>query len=107
MHPCPRRQISKVVIQSGFSLFRVRSNFIQMLYFLVMALLSSAVSFSKFGRSVSRSTIVRAATTTPAGAPGTMEYRVFFQEGAKKISPWHDIPLKAGEYYNFVNEIPK
>jgi hypothetical protein len=38
----------------------------------------------------------------------TMEWRMFFKEGGKPISPWHDIPLKAGEgVYNFVCEIPK
>lgn len=56
----------------------------------------------------SSSSIARFATTNSAtGEAGTMEYRLFFQEGAKTISPWHDIPLKSGEYYNFVNEIPK
>jgi len=47
------------------------------------------------------------ATTSTVGAPGTTEFRVFFQEGGKTISPWHDIPLKNGEFYNFINEIPK
>jgi inorganic pyrophosphatase len=38
----------------------------------------------------------------------TTEWRMFFTEGGKPISPWHDIPLKAGEgVYNFVCEIPK
>ena len=23
------------------------------------------------------------------------------------MSPWHDIPLRNGEYFNFINEIPK
>jgi hypothetical protein len=33
---------------------------------------------------------------------------MFFMEGNTKISPWHDIPLKAGSgAYNFVCEIPK
>lgn len=37
-----------------------------------------------------------------------MEWRMFFRDGDKRISPWHDIPLKAsGGAYNFVCEIPK
>ena len=55
-----------------------------------------------------RSSIARFATTNTAkGEAGTMDYRLFFQDGAKTISPWHDIPLKNGEFFNFVNEIPK
>lgn len=30
------------------------------------------------------------------------------QKDGKKISPWHDIPLKAdGQTFNFITEIPK
>ena len=37
-----------------------------------------------------------------------MEWRMFFRDGDKRISPWHDIPLKASNgAYNFVCEIPK
>lgn len=32
---------------------------------------------------------------------------LYFYHGNIKISPWHDIPLKNGDYYNFVCEIPK
>ncbi len=46
-------------------------------------------------------------TTSPAGTEKTESYRVFFKDGSKTISPWHDIPLKNGEYFNFINEIPK
>ena len=42
------------------------------------------------------------------GAEGTESYRQFFEEGGKRISPWHDIPLEAGGgAYNMVTEIPK
>ncbi|KAH7289468.1 hypothetical protein KP509_30G003600 [Ceratopteris richardii] len=43
------------------------------------------------------------------GKPDTFEYRVFFFDSAgKKVSPWHDIPLKAGDgLFHFVVEIPK
>ena len=30
-----------------------------------------------------------------------------YSENGKSISPWHDIPLRNGEYFNFINEIPK
>jgi inorganic pyrophosphatase len=30
-----------------------------------------------------------------------------FQRDGQTISPWHDIPLKDGEFYNAVIEIPK
>eukprot|EP00250_Pteridium_aquilinum_P034994 c8428_g1_i1 orf=581-1468(-) len=43
------------------------------------------------------------------GKPETLEYRLFFFDSAgKKMSPWHDIPLHAGDgLLNFVVEIPK
>lgn len=39
----------------------------------------------------------------------TDKFRIFFSDGGKALSPWHDIPLKAAEpnTYNFVCEIPK
>ena len=53
-------------------------------------------------------TAVADGTTTVAGELGTESYRMFFKDGDKTISPWHDIPLRAGDgLYNFVNEIPK
>lgn len=54
-----------------------------------------------------RAMMHRAVSTTQAGDAGTESFRLFFNEGAAKISPWHDIPLKAGDLFNFVNEIPK
>lgn len=33
--------------------------------------------------------------------------RLFFKEGDRSISPWHDIPLQNGAHFNFINEIPK
>ena len=33
-------------------------------------------------------------TLTQKGEAETQEYRVFFSEKGKDISPWHDIPLK-------------
>ncbi|KAL2608807.1 hypothetical protein R1flu_027380 [Riccia fluitans] len=48
-------------------------------------------------------------STKEDGKPETLEYRVFFSDkDGKTISPWHDIPLKAGDgLYNFIVEIPK
>jgi inorganic pyrophosphatase len=48
-----------------------------------------------------------ATTTTISGEVGTESFRIFFKDDNKPISPWHDIPLRSGEYFNFVNEIPK
>ena len=54
------------------------------------------------------SVIARAAvTSSTVGEVGTTDFRVVFKDGDKSISPWHDIPLKDGNLYNFINEIPK
>ena len=54
------------------------------------------------------SVIARAAvTSSTVGEAGTTDFRVVFKDGDKTISPWHDIPLKDGALYNFINEIPK
>lgn len=43
-----------------------------------------------------------------AGAPDTLEFRLFLETKGTTTSPWHDIPLYAGEgLVNFVCEIPK
>lgn len=46
------------------------------------------------------------------GKRDTKDYRVFFQYQGSRISPWHDIPMLAGEedgekFLHFVCEIPK
>eukprot|EP01038_Epipyxis_sp_PR26KG_P010164 gene10164-13672_t len=51
--------------------------------------------------------ILSAYTTSTTGAVATQEFRIQFSDSSKGISPWHDIPLKSGEYFNFINEIPK
>lgn len=48
-----------------------------------------------------------AVTTTSSGQVATPEYRLHFFDDGKPISPWHDIPLKNGEFFNFIAEIPK
>jgi inorganic pyrophosphatase len=46
-------------------------------------------------------------TSSSSGAAGTTDFRINFVDDGKAISPWHDIPLKDGELYNFITEIPK
>eukprot|EP00164_Ancoracysta_twista_P002198 GFYU01002905.1.p1 GENE.GFYU01002905.1~~GFYU01002905.1.p1 ORF type:complete len:323 (+),score=116.57 GFYU01002905.1:33-971(+) len=62
----------------------------------------------------SYSTSATAISTQSAGPEGTLEYRLFYVQNGKKISPWHDIPAYAdknnkehGKVYNFINEIPR
>ncbi|KAG5187106.1 inorganic pyrophosphatase [Tribonema minus] len=65
---------------------------------------SSAARFASARRVLAMSDV----SLVPKGAVDTQEYRVFFNDKGKDISPWHDIPLKGeGELYNFVCEIPK
>ena len=51
------------------------------------------------------------ASTVVEGEVGTDSYKLFFTEGDKKISPWHDIPLQPDgadkDVFNMVVEIPK
>jgi len=55
----------------------------------------------------------RAVTSAAYGKKDTgsfpsVEYRIFFTEGAKTISPWHDVPLYNGDgTLNAIIEIPK
>eukprot|EP01024_Parvocaulis_polyphysoides_P038873 TRINITY_DN35110_c0_g1_i1.p1 TRINITY_DN35110_c0_g1~~TRINITY_DN35110_c0_g1_i1.p1 ORF type:complete len:295 (-),score=35.40 TRINITY_DN35110_c0_g1_i1:350-1180(-) len=47
-------------------------------------------------------------SNSEVGQKETLEYRIFFQTGDTKVSPWHDIPLFAGDgCMNFICEIPK
>lgn len=42
------------------------------------------------------------------GTPGTEAFKVNFVDGGAPKSPWHDVPLSAGNgLYNMVTEIPK
>ncbi|XP_028126697.1 soluble inorganic pyrophosphatase 6, chloroplastic-like isoform X3 [Camellia sinensis] len=43
------------------------------------------------------------------GQPQTLDFRVFFLDNSgKKVSPWHDIPLRLDDgFFNFIVEIPK
>jgi inorganic pyrophosphatase len=53
-------------------------------------------------------------TTETAGEHPSLDFRVYYNYDGKRISPWHDIPLKAparsdepNGLYHFVCEIPK
>jgi len=47
-------------------------------------------------------------TVEESGEFGTTDFTMTFKKDGKTISPWHDIPLEAGNgLYNFVAEIPK
>ena len=73
----------------------------------VIMLSFQALAFKFVPKGVTTRMVARHATSV-AGETGTESYRLFFEDGGKKISPWHDIPLKAGDgLYNFINEIPK
>ena len=45
-------------------------------------------------------------TASENGQPGTDGYFVSFKDmSGKNISPWHDIPLENGHFYNFICEV--
>jgi inorganic pyrophosphatase len=79
-----------------------------MKFLALIVLVVQLLSINAFiGRGFVRTGVATRAATTTAGEAGTETYRLFFTEGDKNISPWHDIPLKNGDMFNFVNEIPK
>jgi hypothetical protein len=40
-----------------------------------------------------------------SGVLNTLEYRMHFNKNGSMVSPWHDIPLKDDEHYNFIVEV--
>ena len=47
-------------------------------------------------------------TVEKSGEFGTTDFTMYFKKDGNTISPWHEIPLEAGDgMYNFVCEIPK
>lgn len=48
-----------------------------------------------------------AISTSSSGEAGTKEFRINFEMCNKAISPWHDIPLRSGEYFNMITEVSK
>lgn len=48
-------------------------------------------------------------STTKTGQYGEAEFKLYFRENGKTISPWHDVPLQpegSSDLYNMVTEIP-
>ena len=80
---------------------------------IVMALLLLATRAAAFtahkAPSATRWTTKLASTTTESvGEAATKEFRIFFKEDGKNISPWHDIALYNDDgTVNMVTEIPK
>lgn len=60
-------------------------------------------------RASSQSATLTEYETKGEGEPGTLEFRLFFKNKAgDQVSPWHDIPLSAGDgLYHMVCEIPR
>eukprot|EP00200_Dunaliella_tertiolecta_P006552 CAMPEP_0202347896 /NCGR_PEP_ID=MMETSP1126-20121109/6066_1 /ASSEMBLY_ACC=CAM_ASM_000457 /TAXON_ID=3047 /ORGANISM="Dunaliella tertiolecta, Strain CCMP1320" /LENGTH=286 /DNA_ID=CAMNT_0048939521 /DNA_START=28 /DNA_END=888 /DNA_ORIENTATION=+ len=51
---------------------------------------------------------VSAFSNEQKGAKDSFDYRVFFKQGSKTVSPWHEIPLYAGDgNLHYICEIPK
>ena len=71
---------------------------------------SSATAFTPVGN-VARHRFAAAAlfstSTEIVGETNTESFRMKFKGDSGVISPWHDIPLKEGDMYNMVVEIPK
>eukprot|EP01065_Artemidia_motanka_P045793 TRINITY_DN679_c0_g1_i1.p1 TRINITY_DN679_c0_g1~~TRINITY_DN679_c0_g1_i1.p1 ORF type:complete len:1111 (+),score=380.75 TRINITY_DN679_c0_g1_i1:115-3333(+) len=49
----------------------------------------------------------RMENATKVGIPGNQFGVYLVGESGQRISPWHDVPLKSGDSYNMVVEIPK
>jgi len=57
---------------------------------------------------VAKGSALPAFTNEEQGPKESLDYRIFFKQSGKQISPWHEIPLFAGEgNIHFICEIPK
>lgn len=56
---------------------------------------------------LNRASFLKAISTSSTGAAQTVDYRLHFLKDGSPISPWHDIPLRQGDFFNFISEIPK
>jgi len=53
-------------------------------------------------------TVMSAYQSSKVGDYPSLEFRCFYEKDGKRISPWHDVPLKnADGSFNFICEIPK
>lgn len=68
----------------------------------------AALLYNTYGNA-SNAIVASEVSTVAEGPAETLEYKLFFTDGSKRISPWHDIPLKGApsNTFNFVNEVPK
>jgi len=96
------------------SLARARTNFNCVVPKRTLFGVRPAVARSQRLFNLTRVAAIRASAysyeAVPKGDRQTMEFRIFFQEGGKPISPWHDIPLfveGSTDTLNFICEIPK
>jgi len=65
-------------------------------------------SLSKLSGGARAASPVMDITLEEAGEFGTTDYTMTFMKDGKAISPWHDVPLEAGNgMYNMLTEIPK
>jgi inorganic pyrophosphatase len=65
-------------------------------------------TFGARSMSVKAKSQVTSFVTKEQGPKDTLEYRIFFNLNEKEVSPWHDIPLFAGDgMLNYICEIPK
>ena len=87
---------------------------------MMASLLVGAVSGYNAARIAGRSAIVSRAAMSKLASPrmditlekkgefGTTDFVMTFKKGDEVISPWHDLPLEAGDgMYNMLTEIPK
>ena len=70
--------------------------------------IASRVGFPRVARGFARISGISAIELEESGEFGTTDYTMTFKADGKVISPWHDIPLEAGDgLYNMLTEIPK
>ena len=71
----------------------------------VRAFARNAAFFSSIRSGTHRAATPEALAIIATGVKDTLNYAVNIQKNGKIISPWHDLPLKNGAYYNFVCEV--
>jgi hypothetical protein len=56
-------------------------------------------------RHYSRASLLQKISTSSSGELGTLAFRQRYREDGREISPWHDIPLRNGNDFNFITEV--
>jgi len=88
--------VGSAIVCNGFSMGR--------------SLLSSSRIIARRAQQTHCLSNIRASEITfeEAGEFGTTDYTMTFKKDGETISPWHDVPLEAGDgLYNMLTEIPK